>query len=305
MMTTAGSTGPAHRALAAAVAVGYPPIRSLMGFARSSPPGAISLLILAILLTIVIFAPLIAPYDPNESDFLNLTKPPSAQHWAGTDMIARDSLSRIIFGARITFLVAFVSIFVGDSVGFTWGVMSGYLGKRFDLVSQRFLDMLIAFPTVILALLLLAALGAGLVTVIIAIAVVRVPITARVIRSVALSVKEVQYVEAAQAIGASQMRIMVRHVAPQCVAPLLVVASAGLGLAIFTEAALSFLGMGIPPPTPTWGNMLGGVLSQIFKPPWWLVIFPGAAITITILAFNLMGDALRDYLDPRLRGKLE
>jgi ABC-type dipeptide/oligopeptide/nickel transport system permease subunit len=276
-----------------------------MGFARSSPPGAISLLILAILLTIVIFAPLIAPYDPNESDFLNLTKPPSAQHWAGTDMIARDSLSRIIFGARITFLVAFVSIFVGDSVGFTWGVMSGYLGKRFDLVSQRFLDMLIAFPTVILALLLLAALGAGLVTVIIAIAVVRVPITARVIRSVALSVKEVQYVEAAQAIGASQMRIMVRHVAPQCVAPLLVVASAGLGLAIFTEAALSFLGMGIPPPTPTWGNMLGGVLSQIFKPPWWLVIFPGAAITITILAFNLMGDALRDYLDPRLRGKLE
>ena len=165
--------------------------------------------------------------------------------------------------------------------------------------------MFIAFPTIILALLILAALGAGLVTIIAAIALIRIPSTARVIRSVALSVKEAQFVEAASAIGASELRIMFRHVAPQCLAPLLIVASAGLGSAIFTEAALSFLGMGVPPPTPTWGNMLGGVLNELFQPPWWLVIFPGVAITLTVLAFNLFGDALRDYLDPRLRGRLD
>ena len=165
--------------------------------------------------------------------------------------------------------------------------------------------MFIAFPTIILALLILAALGAGLFTIIAAIALIRIPSTARVIRSVALSVKETQFVEAASAIGASEFRVMFRHVAPQCFAPLLIVASAGLGSAIFTEAALSFLGMGVPPPTPTWGNMLGGVLNELFQPPWWLVIFPGVAITLTVLAFNLFGDALRDYLDPRLRGRLD
>ncbi len=200
--------------------------------------------------------------------------------------------------------MAFTSITAGTGLGFIWGVLTGYIGGKFDLISQRFLDILMSFPTVILALLLLAAIGAGLWTVILAIAVVSVPNSTRVMRSVVLSVKEMAFVEAARAIGASPIRVMFRHVAPQCIAPLLVVASIGLGVAVFAEAALSFLGLGIPPPTATWGNMLGGVLSNIFKPPWWLVIFPGVAITITILAFNLMGDALRDYLDPRLRGKI-
>jgi ABC-type dipeptide/oligopeptide/nickel transport system permease subunit len=261
------------------------------------------LVVLLGLVFTAIFAQQVAPYDPGKVHYGSLRSPPSAQHWAGTDLIARDVLSRIIFGTRITLLVAFISIFIGDMLGFTWGLVSGYLGGRVDLTSQRFLDILLSFPTVILALLLLAAIGPGLYTVIIAIAVVRVPISARVVRSVALTVKEMQYVEAAQAIGASSMRIVLRHVAPQCIAALLVISSAGLGVAIFTEAALSFLGMGIPPPTPTWGNMLGGVLSEIFAPSWWLVIFPGVAITITILAFNLFGDALRDYLDPKLRGQ--
>ncbi len=280
------------------------PFDSLLGFARSSALGSASLILLTLLLFVGLLPHLVAPYDPDQLFYVNLKQPPSMEHWAGTDFISRDSLSRIIFGARITLLVAFVSVFIGDTIGFAWGVMSGYLGGKFDMASQRVVDMFIAFPTIILALLLLAALGAGLVTIIIAIAVIRIPGTARVIRSVALSTRSTQYVEAARAIGASQLRIMMRHVAPQCMAPLFVVASAGLGSAIFTEAALSFLGMGVPPPTPTWGNMLGGVLNELFQPPWWLVIFPGVAITITILAFNLLGDALRDYLDPRLRGHL-
>ena len=290
--------------MTAVTTVGRQPLDGLLGFVRSSVLGAVSLGLLTLLILIGLFPQAVAPYDPGQLFYVNLKQPPSMEHWAGTDFISRDSLTRIIYGARITLLVAFVSVFIGDTVGFAWGIMSGYLGGKFDMVSQRVVDMFIAFPTIILALLLLAALGAGLATVILAIAVIRIPGTARVIRSVALSTRSAQYVEAAGAVGASQMRIMARHIAPQCVAPLFVVASAGLGAAIFTEAALSFLGMGVPPPTPTWGNMLGGVLNELFQPPWWLVIFPGVAITITILAFNLLGDALRDYLDPKLRGHL-
>ena len=301
---TEGNIGQARRTLIAVRAAGMSPFNSVLGFMRSSLLGAVAMVLLIGIVCIGLFPQLVAPYDPSELFYTDLKKPPSLQHWAGTDFIARDSLSRIIYGTRITLIVAFVSVFIGDVLGFSWGVMTGYLGKRFDLLSQRLLDMFIAFPTIILALLLLAALGSSLTTIIIAIAVIRIPGTARIIRSVALTVKSAQYVEAAEAVGASRLRVMARHVAPQCFAPLLVVASAGLGAAIFTEAALSFLGMGVPPPTPTWGNMLGGVLNELFRPPWWLVIFPGMAITITILAFNLLGDALRDYLDPKLRGRL-
>ena len=278
---------------------------SFWGFMRSSPIGAFGVVLLIFIGIVGLVPGLFAPYDPDKIFFDSLKTPPSSEHLAGTDFLARDSLSRIFYGARVTLIVAIISIFIGDVRGFIWGVATGYLGKRFDLISQRILDMFIAFPTIILALLILAALGAGLFTIIAAIALIRIPGTARVIRSVALSVKESQFVEAASAIGASEFRVMFRHVAPQCFAPLLIVASAGLGSAIFTEAALSFLGMGVPPPTPTWGNMLGGVLNELFQPPWWLVIFPGVAITLTVLAFNLFGDALRDYLDPRLRGRLD
>ena len=278
---------------------------SFWGFMRSSPIGAFGVVLLIFIGVVGLVPGLFAPYDPDKIFFDSLKTPPDSEHWAGTDFLARDSLSRIFYGARVTLIVAIISIFIGDVLGFIWGVATGYLGKRFDLISQRILDMFIAFPTIILALLILAALGAGLFTIIAAIALIRLPGTARVIRSVALSVIERQFVEAASAIGASEFRVMFRHVAPQCFAPLLIVASAGLGSAIFTEAALSFLGMGVPPPTPTWGNMLGGVLNELFQPPWWLVIFPGVAITLTVLAFNLFGDALRDYLDPRLRGRLD
>jgi ABC-type dipeptide/oligopeptide/nickel transport system permease subunit len=201
-------------------------------------------------------------------------------------------------------VVAISSVLIGETLGFAWGVVSGYMGGKVDMVSQRLLEVMMSFPTLILALLLMSGLGAGLHTVVIAIAVTRIPGSARIIRSVVLSVKEMAYVEAVRCLGASTPRIMLRHVAPQCIAPMLVVASLNLGIAIFAEAALSFLGVGIPPPTPSWGNMLGGVLAEAFRPPWWIVLFPGLAITITILACNLLGDALRDFLDPRLRQRL-
>ncbi|MDP3064098.1 MAG: ABC transporter permease [Chloroflexota bacterium] len=229
---------------------------------------------------------------------------PSLVHPLGTDLLGRDVLSRIIHGTRITLLVAFVAVVIGDGIGFTWGIVSGYVGGAVDTYSQRVLEVMMSIPTIILALLLLAVTGSGLLPIIVAIAVTRVPGATRVIRSSVLSVKEMPYVEAARAIGASPLRIMVRYVVPQCVAPLLVVFSVSLGGAVFTEAALSFLGLGIPPPHPSWGSMLSGIIAESFNPPWWLSVFPGVAITFTVLAFNLLGDALRDHLDPKLRGRL-
>jgi ABC-type dipeptide/oligopeptide/nickel transport system permease subunit len=255
---------------------------------------------LIILVVMAIFADQVAPYHPLEADFRALRQPPSFEHWLGTDNLGRDVLSRLIHGSRISLFVAIISTVLGKFIGLAWGILTGYLGKSFDLVSQRFIDVLLAFPGIILAMLLLAALGGGFSTVIVAITVLSIAGTVRVIRSVVLSVKEMAYVEAAQAVGASGLRIMVRHVAPQTVAPVLVLTSAALGGAIFAEAALSFLGLGIPQPTASWGNMLGGVLADQFRPKWWLVMFPGLTITLTILAFNLVGDALRDHLDPKL-----
>jgi peptide/nickel transport system permease protein len=279
--------------------------RTISRFTRSSPIGAVAVLIWVLLLVMAIFAPQLAPYDPQEADYGAIRQAPTAAHLLGADDLGRDILSRIIFGARITLIVSISSVLIGDLLGFLWGIASGYLGGRFDLLSQRVLDVLISFPTLILALLLLVALGAGLTTVIIAIAITRIPGATRVIRSVVLSVKENAYVEAARMVGVKPLALMLRHIAPQCLAPLIVIATLNLGAAIFAEAALSFLGLGIPPPAPSWGNMLGGVLAASFKPSWWLVVFPGLAITIAVMAANLLGDALRDFLDPKLRQRLE
>lgn len=280
-------------------------VGAIAKFARSSPVGMVAGLVWVLLIIIAIFAPNLAPYDPHEADYGAIRQAPTAAHLLGADDLGRDILSRIIFGARITLFVSISSVLVGDLLGFLWGVASGYIGGRFDLYSQRVLDVLMSFPALILALLLLVAVGAGLTTVIVAIAVTRIPGATRVIRSVVLSVKENAYVEAARAVGVKPVAVMLRHVAPQCIAPLIVIATLNLGGAIFAEAALSFLGLGIPPPAPSWGNMLGGVLAASFKPPWWLVIFPGLAITIAIMAANLLGDALRDFLDPKLRQRLD
>jgi peptide/nickel transport system permease protein len=298
------STSSIDRAIAAPGAIGVF-VSSLQRFIRTSPIGALAALLWLLLILMALFANNLAPYDPQEADYGAIRQAPSAAHLLGADDLGRDVLSRIIFGARITLLVSITSVLIGDLIGFIWGVASGYLGRRFDLISQRILDILFSFPALILALLLLVAIGAGLPTVIIAIAVTRIPSSTRVIRSVVLSIKETAYVEAARAVGVPTWRIMLRHIAPQCIAPLTVIATLNLGSAIFAESALSFLGLGIPPPAPSWGNMLGGVLAASFRPSWWLVIFPGLAITLTIMSANLIGDALRDFLDPKLRKRLE
>lgn len=303
------TTAIAARALAHAEELDLAPELGLAGqfrrFARQSPIGVVALGLIVLVLVVGTLAPLIAPYDPLLNSFAEVRQPPSARHWLGTDHLGRDTLSRIIYGTRITMLVAVTSVLVGESIGFAWGVACGYVGGKFDLISQRLVEVLMSFPGLVLAILLLVALGAGLRTVIIAIAVTRIPGTTRIVRSVALSLRGLAYVESARALGAPTWRIMLRHIAPQCVAPMLVLISLNLGAAIFTESGLSLLGVGIPPPDPSWGNMLGGVLAEAFRPSWWLVVFPGLAITLTVMAFNLLGDALRDFLDPRLRGVVE
>ncbi len=254
------------------------------------------------IIVIALAAPDIAPYAPLRSDFRHMTKPPDVLHYFGTDQIGRDTLSRVIYGSRTSLLVAFGAVLLGTTFGALWGLASGFFGGRFDLVSQRVIEFLQSFPDLILAMAIAMALGAGTGTVIVAIAITRIPFGGRIIRAVVLSLKQMPYVEAARGLGASNLRLMVRHILPQCVAPYLILATTHLGVAIIIEASLGFLGVGIPPPMPTWGNMLADALNSGLVPPWWLVLFPGAAITLTVLAFNLLGDGIRDVLDPRLRG---
>ena len=271
-------------------------------FARRSPMSAFWGCIAALIVMMAITAPLIAPFEPLRSDFRRMTKPPNEHNLFGSDQIGRDTLSRVIHGSRTSLTVAFSAVLFGTTVGAIWGLACGYMGGRFDIYSQRVLEFLQSFPDLILAMAIAMALGAGTGTVIIAIAITRIPFGGRVIRAVVLSVKEMQFVESARSLGASNMRIMARHILPQCIAPYLILATTHLGVAIIIEASLGFLGVGIPPPTPTWGNMLSDALNAGLVPPWWLVLFPGLAITITVLAFNLLGDGVRDVLDPRLRG---
>jgi peptide/nickel transport system permease protein len=278
--------------------------RSLWYFARRAPMSAFWGVVAAMILIMAITAPVITPYEPTKSDFRAMSKPPYEKHVFGTDQIGRDTLSRVIYGSRASLTVAISAVLLGTTVGALWGMASGYFGGRFDIVSQRILEFLQSFPDLILAMAIAMALGAGTGTVIVAIAITRIPFGGRVIRAVVLSLKELQYVEAARGLGASHMRMMFRHILPQCVAPYLILATTHLGVAIIIEASLGFLGVGIPPPTPTWGNMLADALNAGLIPPWWLVLFPGVAISITVLAFNLLGDGIRDVLDPRLRGAI-
>jgi peptide/nickel transport system permease protein len=270
-------------------------------FVRRSPMSAFWGLIAAAIIIMAVAAPVLAPYEPLKSDFRAMSKPPNERHYFGTDQIGRDVLSRVIYGSRASLTVALGAVLFGTTLGALWGLASGYFGGRFDIVSQRVIEFLQSFPDLILAMAIAMALGAGFGTVIVAIAITRIPFGGRVIRAVVMSLKELSYVEAARGLGASHLRIMARHILPQCVAPYLIRATTHLGVAIIIEAALGFLGVGIPPPTPTWGNMLADSLNAGLVPPWWLVLFPGAAITITVLAFNLLGDGIRDMLDPRLR----
>ena len=296
-----GLTAPAASARSIAVEAAPRPsiARAAGAFARRNPISVVGGIVGLLIIVVAIAAPLIAPFDPLKTDFRRMTKPPDALHYFGTDQVGRDTLSRVVYGARTSLVVAFASVLLGTTVGSLWGVVSGYLGGRFDLVSQRISEILQSFPDLILAMAISMAIGTGMPAVIVAIAITRIPFGNRVIRSVALTIRELSYVEAARAVGAPSLRVMALHVLPQCVAPYLVLATAHLGVAIVIEAALGFLGVGIPPPTPTWGNMLAESLTSLV-PHWWLVFFPGLAITVTVLAFNLFGDGIRDTLDPRL-----
>jgi peptide/nickel transport system permease protein len=270
--------------------------------ARRHLLGAVGLAIMMLFVLTAIFADLIGRYDPLAVDAVHALAHPSWQHWMGTDSFGRDVWSRIIHGSRISLAVGLGSTALGATFGVIIGLASGYLSGWVDLVFQRVTDILQALPLLVLALVMTAALGPSLPNVIIAIAIPLVPIVARVIRANTLALREQPFVEAAKSIGMSEMRIALFHVLPNTLAPLIVLATAQLGSAILTEASLSFLGLGIPEPYPSWGRMLSESAAEYIRVAPWLVIFPGIAISLAVFGTNLFGDALRDILDPRQRG---
>ena len=250
-----------------------------------------------------IFANFLSPYDPEAASWKNQLSPPDAEYWLGTDAFGRDILTRIIFGARTALFVGFTAAFVGATSGLVLGVASAYFGGRFDIIVQRLVDIVMAFPLIVLALAVVATLGAGTVNVIIAITIPFIPQCARVVRSSALAIREIPYVDAARALGFGHFRIIMRHMAPNVMAPYLIMLTTFVGQAILLEASLSYLGMGVQEPTPAWGLMLQGGAEEFAESAPWVPIFPGLAITLAVFGFNLFGDALRDVLDPRLRSR--
>jgi len=269
--------------------------------ARRYPLGAIGAIIVSVFVLTAIFANFIAPMDPTATDAKASLAVPGGKFWLGADFMGRDMFSRIVFGARISLAVGAGATLIGGVLGVTIGLMSGYLGGGFDLLMQRLMDIMQSLPLLVMALVMAAALGPSLENTIIAIAIPLVPSVARVVRSSTLSLREQPFVEAARAVGMGELRIAVRHVLPNTLAPLIVLATAQLGSAILVEASLSFLGLGIPEPYPSWGRMLSESAAEYVRTAPWLVIFPGVAISMTVFGTNLLGDALRDILDPRQR----
>jgi len=276
-------------------------IATSVDFSRRRPLGAIGAVIVVIMVAVALTARLIAPYDPLAIDFGAMLAAPSATHWLGTDAFGRDVLSRIIYGSETALTVGFTAAFVGASAGAVLGVGSAYFGGKIDLVVQRIMDIFISFPLIILALAMVAILGNTLPNLITAITIPMIPRCALVIRSSALSVREMPYVDAARAAGFSHSRIILRHMLPNVMAPYLILLTAFLGQAILLEASLSFLGLGVQEPTPAWGLMLSGAAVEFAERAPWMAIFPGIAISLAVFAFNLFGDSLRDALDPKLR----
>ena len=269
--------------------------------ARRYPLGAIGAAIMAVFVFAAVFAEIITFQDPLATNASLSLAPPSAAHWLGTDNFGRDVYSRIVYGARISLAVGIGSTALGCLFGVALGLLSGYLSGWVDLLVQRLIDILQALPLLVLALVMAAALGPSLQNTIIAIAIPLIPYVARVIRASTLALRELPFVDAARAIGMSDLRIAIRHVLPNTLAPLIVLASAQLGAAVLTEASLSFLGLGIPEPYPSWGRMLSESAAEYVRSAPWLVIFPGIAISLVVFGTNLLGDAARDLLDPRQR----
>ena len=277
-----------------------------LDFCRQQPLGAISLVVICAMMFAGIFSELVSPYDPLTIDFASLLSAPSWEHWCGTDAFGRDICSRLIYGSRTALVIGFTSSFVGSSLGAILGIASAYFGGRVDIWIQRLMDVLLAFPIIVLALVVVAALGqkpvGGIdINLIFAIAIPIVPRVARVVRAAAMSVRTMPYVDAARAAGYSHSRIIFRHMAPNVVAPYLIMLTAFIAQAILAEASLSFLGLGVQEPTAAWGLMLSGNASDFYRQAPWMILFPGVAISVAVFAFNLFGDSLRDFLDPRFK----
>jgi peptide/nickel transport system permease protein len=276
-------------------------VSRILFFARRYPLGAVGAVIVMVFVFTAIFAPFIATMDPTTTDAKASLARPGGMFWLGADFMGRDMFSRIVYGARISLTVGLGATLTGGILGVLIGLMSGYLGGTVDLITQRLMDIMQSLPLLVMALVMAAALGPSLENTIIAIAIPLVPTVARVVRSSTLSLREQPFVEAARAVGMGEVRIALRHVLPNTLAPLIVLGTAQLGSAILVEASLSFLGLGIPEPYPSWGRMLSESAAEYVRTAPWLVIFPGVAISMTVFGTNLLGDALRDILDPRQR----
>jgi peptide/nickel transport system permease protein len=279
---------------------------AIVDFCRQQPLGAVSFLIIFAMMFAGIFAEWVSPYDPLAIDFAAILMPPSWEHWCGTDAYGRDIFSRIIYGSRTALVIGFTSSFVGSTLGAVLGVASAYFGGKVDDWIQRVIEVLLAFPIIVLALVVVAAVRSAVlfdidVNLIIAIAIPILPRVERVVRAAALSVRTMPYVDAARAAGYSNSRIIFRHMAPNVVAPYLIMLTAFIAQAILAEASLSFLGLGVTEPTPAWGLMLSGNAADFATQAPWLILSPGIAISLAVFAFNLFGDSLRDYLDPRFK----
>ncbi|OLB52613.1 MAG: ABC transporter permease [Candidatus Rokubacteria bacterium 13_2_20CM_2_70_11] len=274
----------------------------LVRFIRRKPLGAAGGVLMVVMVLTAVLAEFLQTHDPIATDAAYTLGRPSAEHWLGTDHLGRDIYSRIVHGARVSLIVGLASTLLGSVLGGLVGLLSGYIGGKTDLVAQRFLDILQGLPLLVLALVMSAALGPAIHNVVIAISIPIIPRAARVIRSSVLSIREMQYVEAARALGVRHLRIAFRHILPNTVGPFIVLCTAQLGSAILVEATLSFLGLGVPEPYPSWGRMLSVSAAEYAQKAPHLVLFPGVAISLAVFGSNLLGDALRDVLDPRLRG---
>jgi peptide/nickel transport system permease protein len=275
----------------------------IISFCRRQPLGTVGLVLVLVMAVAGLSAEWIAPYNPMSNDFAAMTEPPSWVHLMGTDQFGRDLFSRIVFGARTALIVGFSCAIVGGGAGLVLGVASAYFGGRLDLVLQRVMDVVMAFPLIIMALAVIAIFGSGVYNVIMAITIPLIPRCARVVRSSALAIREVPYIDAARACGFGHTRIILRHMMPNVLAPFLIMLTAFVGQAILAEASLSYLGLGVQEPTAAWGLMLQGGAEEYASTAPWIAVFPGLAIALTVFGFSLFGDALRDALDPKLRDR--
>jgi len=285
-----------------AAGVGVRSLRVAGWFVRRKPLGALGAAIVVAMLLMAVFAERVAPYGYDETIRGARMKPPGTRHWLGTDNLSRDLWSRIVYGARVSVTVGFATIALATVAATAIGVSSGYFGGAYDIVVQRVIDAWMSFPYLIIVLSVMAVLGPGLLNVVLALGIIATATNARVIRGATIAVAQHTYIEAAAALGGSHARVVLRHVLPNVAATIIILATIGLGGVILAESALSFLGFGVPPPYPSWGAMLSGSgRTYMFRAPW-MAVWPGIAISLAVFGFNMLGDALRDVLDPRLRG---